>query len=114
MLTNETINVFIEDKQVQWDDLGMGIRRKVMAFDESLMVVKVDFQKGAVGKLHHHVHTQISHIHAGVFEVEIAGEKKVLKTGDVFFVPSNVIHGVVCLEAGMLIDIFSPMREDFV
>ena len=114
MLTKETINVFIEDKNVQWEDLGMGIRRKVMAYDENLMVVKVDFEKGAVGTLHHHYHTQISHVHSGAFEVEIAGEKKVLKADDVFFVPPNAIHGVVCLEAGMLIDIFSPMREDFI
>jgi quercetin dioxygenase-like cupin family protein len=37
----------------------------------------------------------------------------VLKAGDVFHVPSNVIHGAVCLEKGVLVDVFSPMREDF-
>jgi len=39
--------------------------------------------------------------------------KKVLKAGDVFYVAPNLIHGAVCLEAGVLIDVFSPMREDF-
>jgi quercetin dioxygenase-like cupin family protein len=53
-------------------------------------------------------------VHSGSFEVEVAGEKQVLNAGDVFFVPSNLIHGVVCLEAGMLLDVFSPMREDFI
>ena len=47
------------------------------------------------------------------FEIEIDGVKQILKAGDVFHVPSNVIHGAVCLEKGVLVDVFSPMREDF-
>jgi quercetin dioxygenase-like cupin family protein len=46
--------------------------------------------------------------------VEIGGEKKVLRAGDAFYIPPNVLHGAVCLEPGVLIDIFSPMREDFI
>jgi len=46
--------------------------------------------------------------------VEINGEKKILKGGDGFYIPPNVLHGAVCMEAGVLIDVFSPMREDFV
>ena len=56
----------------------------------------------------------MTNIEKGVFEVEISGVKKVLKAGDVFYVPSNLIHGVVCLEEGVLIDVFNPMREDFI
>ena len=104
---------FIEDSQFEWQTAGEGIRRKIMAHDPSLMLVKVDFEQGAVGAVHKHVHVQITHIESGVFEVEIAGEKKVLKAGDGFHIASNVEHGVVCLEKGMLIDVFSPMREDF-
>lgn len=85
-----------------------------MAYDESLMVVKVEFQAGGVGTVHQHYHTQITHVESGAFEVEIAGEKRVLKGGDAFFIPPNVLHGAVCLEAGILIDVFSPMREDFI
>jgi quercetin dioxygenase-like cupin family protein len=49
----------------------------------------------------------------GAIEVTIGREKAVLRRGDSFFVPSNQMHGVVCLEAGVLIDCFSPAREDF-
>jgi quercetin dioxygenase-like cupin family protein len=104
---------FIEDKQLEWQSAGEGIRRKIMAYDPSVMLVKVDFEQGAVGTLHKHVHVQLTHIESGVFEVEIAGEKKVLKAGDGFHILSNVEHGVVCLEKGVLIDVFSPMRQDF-
>jgi quercetin dioxygenase-like cupin family protein len=114
MSTVETLNVFIGNETIEWEKVGDGLRRKIMAFDESLMLVKVDFEKGSVGTLHHHYHTQISHVEKGVFEIEINGEKKILKAGDAFIVPPNVVHGAVCLEAGVLIDVFSPMREDFV
>ena len=104
---------FIENEQLEWQPAGDGIRRKIMAYDPSLMLVKVDFEQGAVGAVHKHVHVQITHIESGVFEVEIAGDKKVLKAGDGFHIASNVEHGVVCLEKGVLIDVFSPMRDDF-
>lgn len=109
-----TTKVFIEDADVPWQTTGEGVRRKIMAYDEKLMVVRVEFEKGGVGTLHQHPHIQITHIESGVFEVEIADEKKVLKAGDAFYIPTNVMHGAVCLEAGVLIDTFSPMREDFI
>ncbi len=110
----ESSRVFIENKEISWDDLGNGVKRKIMSWDERLMVVKVDFEKGAVGSLHKHHHSQISYVESGVFEVEIDNEKKVLSAGDAFYIPPNVLHGAVCIEAGVLIDVFSPMREDFI
>jgi quercetin dioxygenase-like cupin family protein len=76
--------------------------------------VKVKFEKGGIGILHQHYHSQVTHVESGVFEVEIDGEKKMLKAGDAFYIPTNVLHGAVCMEAGVLIDVFSPMREDFI
>ena len=98
---------------IPWQDMGSGIRRKILTYDEKIMMVRVDFEKGAVGALHQHPHIQVTHIESGYFEVEISGIKKILKAGDVFHVPSNALHGVVCLDAGALIDVFNPMREDF-
>lgn len=108
------IKAFINDSSMDWETVAPGMKRKVMCYDERMMLVKVAFEKGAVGMLHHHYHTQISYVGTGIFEVEIAGKKEVLKTGDVFYTAPNLWHGVVCLEAGELIDMFSPYREDFV
>lgn len=114
METTEAAKVFIQDTDLPWLDLGGGLKRKIMAFDDKLMLVKVAFEAGGIGTVHQHHHTQITHVDSGVFEIEIAGEKKILKAGDAFFIPTNVLHGAVCIEAGVLIDVFSPMREDFV
>jgi quercetin dioxygenase-like cupin family protein len=50
---------------------------------------------------------------SGKFEVMINGEKKILEAGDGFYIEPDVPHGAVCLEEGILIDTFSPMRQDF-
>jgi quercetin dioxygenase-like cupin family protein len=105
--------VFVEDETTSWEPVAPGMKKKIMGYNENLMMVKVAFEKGAIGAIHKHYHTQVSHIESGKFEVEINGIKKELSAGDGFYVPPNTLHGVVCLEAGMLIDAFSPMREDF-
>lgn len=106
--------VFVQDAQIMWEELGAGIKRKIMSYDDRLMMVKVAFEKDAIGALHHHYHSQVSYVAKGCFEVQVGGEKQVLSAGDVFYIPPDAIHGVVCLEAGELIDIFSPFREDFI
>lgn len=114
MNTNDVVNTFIKDADLAWELVGEGIKRKIMSYDERLMLVKVAFETGGIGAVHQHHHTQITHVESGVFEVEIDGEKQMLKTGDGFYIPPNVWHGAVCIEAGVLIDVFSPMREDFI
>lgn len=107
-------NVFVADNDVQWENVGDGVKRKIMAYDEKLMVVKVEFEKGSIGPIHKHHHSQVTHVEGGTFEVMINDKKQILKGGDAFYIPPNVDHGCVCLEDGVLIDVFSPMREDFV
>lgn len=106
--------VFFEDATTQWEVVGDKIQRQIVGYDDSIMMVNVRFEKGGIGVLHNHIHTQVTHISEGEFEVTIGEKTRTLKKGDSFFIPSNVIHGVVCLEAGMLIDVFSPMRKDFI
>lgn len=114
MISEKTSSLFISDEDRSWEVLDEKVKRKILAYEESLMVVKVAFKTGGVGPLHQHMHVQITHVESGVFEVEIDGNKKVLNAGDAFHIPANILHGAVCLEEGVLIDVFSPMREDFI
>lgn len=104
---------FVKGAERTWEDLGGGIQRQILGYDEAIMMVRVRFEEGAVGALHHHPHRQITLIESGRFEVEIEGEKQVLAAGDGFFIPPDQKHGVVALEAGILLDVFAPAREDF-
>jgi quercetin dioxygenase-like cupin family protein len=104
---------FIVSSEIEWEKVDKGVERKMLGYDEEVMMVIVRFEKGAIGSLHHHVHRQISYVQAGSFEVTINDNKKVLRQGDCFFVAPDLVHGVVALEEGSLVDIFTPARQDF-
>jgi quercetin dioxygenase-like cupin family protein len=97
----------------EWETMAPGVTRKILGYDDALMMVVVKFETGAIGALHHHPHRQVSYVAAGKFDAEIDGVKRTIKAGDCFFVAPDLEHGVVALEPGMLIDVFAPAREDF-
>ena len=71
----------IADNDLPWDNLGAGITRKIMAHNDQLMLVKVAFEKGAIGILHQHPHLQMSYVAEGSFEVTVGENKKTLTNG---------------------------------
>jgi quercetin dioxygenase-like cupin family protein len=96
-----------------WEPMAPGVRRILLAYNDDLLLVKVEFETGAVGALHQHVHSQISYIESGEFEVTVGDETRVLRAGETFYAAPNVPHGVVAQQAGVLLDSFSPLRLDF-
>jgi quercetin dioxygenase-like cupin family protein len=105
--------VFLKDGQTGWTDAGNGVKRKILTHDEALMLVLFRFEKGGVGAPHSHPHIQCSYVASGRFEMTIGGETRIIEPGDSTIVPSGVVHGAVALEAGELIDAFTPARADF-
>ena len=107
---------FFLDSKAVWTDLGDGVSRTIIGHTAELFTMAVRFKKGAVGVAHaHDVHHQISYVAAGSFEATVGGETRKLTVGDAFIAPNFVKHGVVALEDGsMLIDSFSPPREDII
>ncbi len=106
-------SLFVDDDSLTWESMADGVKRKIMVYEPDMMVVKVAFEAGGIGVVHRHVHVQMSYVASGVFRITIGDEIRELRQGDAFYIPSNVWHGAECLEAGMLIDSFTPMRDDF-
>ena len=113
-MKTEKNRVWNFENEVDLEKCGEGISRKIMAYSDDAMCVVKHFEKGAIGAMHHHPHTQITYVAAGKFEFTVEGEKKMVKTGDVLLKRESAEHGCVCLEKGILVDFFTPMREDFV
>lgn len=90
-----------------------GVIRRVLAYDDGLMCVENTFETGAKGALHSHPHTQITYVVSGEFEFEIGGDKRIVRAGDSMLKTDEVVHGCVCIKEGILLDIFTPMRRDF-
>lgn len=106
--------LFVHGTEAAWDDAGPGVRRQVLTWSEGLMLVRVAFEDGAIGPPHAHPHLQSCYVESGVFEVTIGGETRLLRAGDSFTVPSGVLHGAKAVSGGVLVDVFTPFREDFV
>jgi len=93
--------------------VGEGVERKIIARGGKMMSVEVSFKKGSIGALHSHPHEQVSYIIKGSFEFELDGKKEVIKAGDSYYIEPDVMHGVVALEDSIILDLFTPQREDF-
>ena len=106
--------IFTHHKDTELKDLGGGSSRRILAYNDSLMTVEVNFESGSEGTLHSHKHTQCSYVLSGKFIYTVEGQSVELNPGDSVVVPGNAVHGTKCLEAGTLLDIFTPMREDFI
>jgi quercetin dioxygenase-like cupin family protein len=104
---------WVFNKDIQGEQASEGVERKVLAYGDEMMCVENHFLTGAVGALHHHPHTQITYVASGKFEFTIGEETKVVEAGDTLLKQNDIVHGCVCLEKGILVDIFTPMREDF-
>ena len=101
------------NKDVPLQDLGGGVSRKVLAHDKEMMIVEVHFEKDGVGAIHTHPHVQCTYVKSGSFRFTINGETTIVNEGDSIAFPSHIPHGTVCLQAGTLVDIFTPQRDDF-
>jgi quercetin dioxygenase-like cupin family protein len=105
--------MFVKASESKVEQVDAGVTRQVLGHDSQLMMVRVTFEQGAVGAMHSHPHRQVTFVERGRFEATIAGRTAELQAGDCFVVPPDAVHGVVALEAGALVDVFTPAREDF-
>jgi quercetin dioxygenase-like cupin family protein len=104
---------FVFGGELITEPVAPGVTRKIMGFNNQIMMVKVYFDEGSEGYVHSHFHSQVAYVESGEFDVTVGEEMKTLVAGDCFFMEPNISHGAICKKAGVLIDVFSPMREDF-
>lgn len=101
------------EQSYQVVNTGKGATRQVLCQNADMMTVAFRFKKGAIGELHKHSHIQSTYVLEGHFIFYLGDREIELVTGDSLIIPGNVIHGCKALEAGALIDTFTPRRDDF-
>ena len=104
---------FVMQAQTPIEDIEPGIKRQLLGYNDQIMAARVWFEEGAVGQMHKHPHSQVSYVESGKFDVTVGDETKTLSAGDSFYIAPEILHGAVCKEGGVLIDMFAPIREDF-
>lgn len=100
-------------KDGKWKKVKDGIEMKVLAYGGNLMMTVVRFQGGVDASSHSHPHEQISFVLKGKFIYGIEDKKYEMNEGDSIYVPSNVMHYAKALTDGILVDVFTPIRGDF-
>ncbi len=104
-------------KHYTWDSVPLEvmsglISRKVIS-GQKAMVAQVFLKKDAVVPEHHHESEQITYILEGALKFELDGQEVIVRQGEVLHIPSNVPHRAVALEDTLDLDIFSPLRTDW-
>ena len=113
-MKTEKNQTWVYNNDIDLEVCGEGIARKILAYSNDLMCVENHFETGSAGAMHHHPHTQITYVVSGKFEFTIGDEVKTVCAGDTMLQMNDIVHGCKCVEKGIILDIFTPMREDFV
>lgn len=91
-----------------------GLTRRVLAYNDKLFLAEHEMEKGWVGSVHSHPHDQIVYIVRGHLQVTCEERTFDVRTGDTFVVRGGMEHGAKALEASLVIDVFTPCREDYI
>ena len=91
-----------------------GVTRKVLAYNEQVMMCEITFSGGAKGSAHAHPHTQVTYVNKGSFRFALGDEVSMVSEGDSILIPPDITHSAEALQDGVLVDVFLPMRRDFV
>ncbi len=90
-----------------------GLTRKTLAQGQSMMICEFTFDAHVEIPTHSHPHEQVGYVVKGHVEMTIEGKKYELRQGDSYYAPSNAPHGALTLEPSVIVDTFSPPREDY-
>lgn len=105
--------MFVRHEERPSSPCGSGCSRKILAYSEEQMLAEVTLEKGAEAAVHQHPHRQISYVVRGSVDFRLDGRTQTLREGDSVSIAADVPHGLTALEDSLVLDIFTPMREDF-
>lgn len=105
--------VIVKREEGKLSEPEAGLKRRVLAYNEKLFLAEHEMAKGWAGTLHSHPHDQIVYIVRGHLSVSCEGKTFEIRAGDTFVVRGGVEHGASALEESLVIDVFTPWREDY-
>jgi quercetin dioxygenase-like cupin family protein len=90
-----------------------GVRLKTLAFGEKTLITNLLIAKGANIPCHNHIHEQTGFLKSGCLEFLIDGKRIVANPGDSWMIPGYILHGATAVEDSDVIEVFAPVREDY-
>ena len=99
--------------QKEWFQMAPGVKRRILSTGDKVMAVHVHFEPGASVAQHAHPHEQISYCIKGNINFNVNGESVPMTQGESYLIPGNIQHSATAVEETLLLETFSPPREDF-
>ena len=99
--------------KMEREQLNPQVARKVV-HGANMTIARFEIQKGAVVAAHSHVHEQIATVEKGALKFLVAGEEQIVRAGQSIAFAPHVSHGGEALEDTVVVDVFSPAREDWI
>src|SRR5271157_4396885 len=99
--------------KLEAEQLNPNVARKVI-HGANMTIARLDIRKGAVVPTHSHVHEQIATVEKGALKFLIEGCEQIVGAGQSIAIPPHAAHGVEALEDSLVVDVFSPAREDWI
>lgn len=90
-----------------------GLVRRTLADGETMMLCEFTFQAHVDVPIHTHPHDQVGYVVSGRIRLTVEGESFDLGPGDSYHASPGVPHGALTLEPSVVVDVFSPPREDY-
>ena len=109
------MNLYMIRKNNEGDyvEMAEGIRRKTLAFGDNTVICEFSFKKGAVIPPHNHIFEQTGYLILGKLLFTIDGDEHEVNPGDGWCIRANVEHSAMVPENTLLVEVFSPVREDY-
>lgn len=90
-----------------------GVTFDVLVVGEKSMVTKMRYQDSKLVPLHSHPNEQSGYVISGKYRLRVGEQEEILITGDSYSIPANVPHSIEVIEAGEVVDVFTPPRQDY-
>ena len=98
---------------MEQEQLNPKVGRRVI-HGKNVTIARLEIEKGAIVPEHNHVNEQVSLVESGALQFSIDGQERIVRAGEVLVIPPEAKHGVVALEDTVVVDMFSPAREDWI
>ena len=113
MEKNHQDMLWVPHADIAPEPCGPGVQRRILAYGRDAMCVENTFEKGAVGALHSHPHTQVDYLLEGEIDMQVGDEVRRMHAGDIVQVPGNVPHAFCKVYRDTRwLEFFTPARED--
>lgn len=104
---------FVPSRDIPQVEMREGIHRRTMGITDEVMLCEFFLEAGAVVALHSHMNDQVGYVVSGKLDLTIGDETHTLLPGDSYAIPGGVEHEATALTDTILIDVFSPPRNDY-